>query len=89
MAKSIFTNDKAKKGRTSIKTPYSSFKDAAKENAKAKQTASGVQIRLGVMAFGILLAFIFYFFPNVLTSIGSANESGKVNALYACYYKPS
>ncbi|CAO3631371.1 unnamed protein product [Mucor fragilis] len=76
MAKSIFTNDKAKKGRTSIKTPYSSFKDAAKENAKAKQTASGVQIRLGVMAFGILLAFIFYFFPNVLTSIGSANESG-------------
>jgi len=81
MAKSIPTDSKAKNGRTNIKTPYSSFKDAAKENAKAKQTTSGIQIRLGVMVFGILLASVFYLFPDVLTSIGSASNSGKVNAL--------
>lgn len=84
MAKSISTDSKAKNGRTNIKTPYSSFKDAAKENAKAKQTTSGIQIRLGVMVFGILLASLFYFFPDVLTSIGSTSNSGKVNALYVC-----
>ncbi|CAO0793871.1 unnamed protein product [Mucor circinelloides] len=76
MAKSIPTDSKAKNGRTNIKTPYSSFKDAAKENAKAKQTTSGIQIRLGVMVFGILLASVFYLFPDVLTSIGSASNSG-------------
>lgn len=82
MAKSVSTNDGTKNGRKNIKTPYSTFKDAAKENAKAKQTTSGVQIRLGVMVFGILIASIFYFFPNVLTSMDSANESGKANILF-------
>lgn len=77
MVKSRFSDIKAKNGRATMKTPYSTFKDAAKENAKAKHSSSGVQIRLGVMAFGILLACIFYLFPDLLSTI-NPNSSGKV-----------
>ncbi|KAI8645415.1 nucleoside phosphatase GDA1/CD39 [Parasitella parasitica] len=71
MTRDQSSDTKVKNGRATIKTPYSSFKKAAKENANAKRTSNGIQIRLGVVAFGILLASVFYLFPDLLSLTNS------------------
>lgn len=57
-----------KKGRTSRKTPYTKFREAA----KTKRANGTVQVRLGVMVIGILLAMLVYFYPRFHSSF---NES--------------
>jgi hypothetical protein len=71
---------KSNSEKTKIKTPYAKFRDAAKQNSKTKHSSGAVQVRLGVMGFGILLAVLVYFYPRLFNE--TVPGKGTITANY-------
>ncbi|KAI9250364.1 nucleoside phosphatase GDA1/CD39 [Helicostylum pulchrum] len=55
--------------KEAVKTPYTQLRESAKKNEKAKRSPAAVQIRLGLMSIGIIIAMAIYFFPNFISRL--------------------
>lgn len=56
-------SDKVEKRQ--MKAPYAQLREAAKQNAETKRSTGAVQVRVGLMLVGIIIAVIAYSFPNL------------------------
>lgn len=65
--------------KEAVKTPYTQLRESAKKNEKAKRSPAAVQIRLGLMSIGIIIAMAIYFFPNFISRLdgNKAIDQGK------------
>lgn len=56
-----------KSNKRQAKSPYTKLRNAAKQNSELKHTKGAVQVRVGLMLVGIIIAVTVYAFPTLST----------------------
>lgn len=76
-----------KSDKKQINSPYKKLRVAAKQNSALKHTKGAVQIRVGLMLIGIIIAVTVYAFPTLSAFFNKSHTSqGKEQKKKTMYY---